>query len=238
VKKRLLLISNSRSVGGGYLDHCEAEIKDFLGGISPVLFVPFALHDRDAYARLTRERLGRMGHETVSLHETGDPVEAVRQARALFVGGGNTFRLLESLYELELLGPIQHRVEEGIPYLGASAGSNVACPTIKTTNDMPIVKPPSFDALGLVPFNINPHYQDPDPRSTHQGETREERIREFHELNDPVVVGLREGAMLRIEGAGVLLKGTAGARIFTRGREPLEYLPGANLGFLLEPKSP
>jgi len=236
--KRLLLISNSTQHGEGYLDHCEAEIRDFLRGVERVLFVPFALHDRAAYADRARQRLGRMGYEVTSLHEAPDPVEVVRGTQAIFIGGGNTFRLLDALYALDLLGPIRRQVEGGIPYFGASAGSNVACVTIKTTNDMPIVQPPSFDALNLVPFNINPHYIDPDPASTHQGETREERIREFHEVNDPPVVGLREGSMLRVEGARVTLKGRKQARVFLKGEEPREFAPGTSLDFLLAgPKS-
>jgi dipeptidase E len=236
--KRLLLISNSTQHGGGYLDHCEAEIRDFLRGVERILFVPFALHDRPAYADRARERLGPMGYEVTSLHEAPDPSEAVRGTQAIFIGGGNTFRLLDALYALDLLGPIRRQVEGGVPYFGASAGSNVACVTIKTTNDMPIVQPTSFDALNLVPFNINPHYIDPDPASTHQGETREERIREFHEVNDPPVVGLREGSMLRIEGSRVTLKGKTKARIFIKGQEPREFAPGSSLDFLLAgPKS-
>ena len=231
--KRLLLLSNSTQPGEGYLDHAEPEIRDFLRSAERVLFIPFALHDRPAYAETVRQRMKRMGYEVISLHETPDPQEAVRSTQAIFIGGGNTFRLLDALYELDLLGTIRHQVEAGIPYLGASAGSNVACVTIKTTNDMPIVQPPSFDALNLVPFNINPHYLDPNPASTHQGETREERIREFHEVNDPVVVGLREGSMLRVEGPRVTLKGRSRARVFLKDKEPREFSPGASLDFLL-----
>jgi len=232
--RRLLLISNSTSHGGGYLDHCESEILDLLGGVKRVLFVPFALYDRDGYADKARERFERMGFGLDSLHRAADPVTAARSAEAFFVGGGNTFRLLDALYRQGVLDPIRERVEAGAPYIGTSAGSNVACVTIKTTNDMPIVQPPSFDALGLVPFNINPHYLDPDPGSTHMGETRELRIAEFHEENDPPVIGLRESAMLRVEGHGVELKGTTGARLFRRGMEPQELAPGARLDFLLE----
>ena len=168
-----------------------------------------------------------------SLHEARDKEQAILRAEAIFCGGGNTFRLLDALYELDLLSPIRRRVSEGMPYVGASAGSNLACPTIKTTNDMPIVEPLSFDALGLVPFQINPHYLDPVPGSTHMGETRETRIREFHEENETPVVGLREGAMLRVEGDSVELRGRAGARIFRRGEEPVEVTPVAEIGALV-----
>lgn len=233
--RRLLLISNSTQHGSGYLDHCAGEVRDFLGGVSRVLFVPFALHDRDGYAATARERFGRMGYEVASLHEADDPRAAVGAAEAFFVGGGNTFRLLSWLYRLGVLEPMRARVAAGVPYMGASAGSNVACVSIRTTNDMPIVQPPSFDALGLVPFNLNPHYLDPDPGSTHQGETREERIREFHEENEPYVLGIREGAMVRVEGSAVTLKGVRGARLFARGKEPREFSAGDRLDFLLDP---
>src|SRR4028118_1278670 len=161
------------------------------------------------------------------------PGAAVRATDALFIGGGNTFRLLARLYEKDLLEPIRERVQAGMPYVGTSAGSNVACVTIRTTNDMPIVQPPSFDALNLVPFNLNPHYLDPDPKSTHMGETREERLLQFLEENDKIVVGLREGAMLRIADCSVRLEGKASARIFQRGREPREFQSGAVLDFVL-----
>jgi dipeptidase E len=231
---RLLLISSSRVHGGGYLDHCEAEIIDFLGGVKQVLFVPFALGNPLEYAGRVRARLGRMGLSVASLHEARDPLAVVQQAESIFIGGGNTFRLLDALYRADLLEAIRRRVEAGSPYLGSSAGSNVACPTISTTNDMPIVQPPSFEALRFVPFNINPHYLDPDPASTHMGETREERIREFHEMNDRTVVGLREGAMLRIEGNQVALRGAVGARVFVKGEPPREFPPGSSLDFLLD----
>ncbi|HZM48863.1 MAG TPA: dipeptidase PepE, partial [Vicinamibacteria bacterium] len=151
----------------------------------------------------------------------------------VFVGGGNTFRLLKTLQDSELLEPLRRRVRDGLPYLGASAGTNITCPTIKTTNDMPIVQPPRFEALGIVPFQINPHYLDPDPGSRHMGETREDRIREFHEENDVPVVGLREGAWLRIEGTGGQVGGAASARVFRRGRAPEELALGSSLQALL-----
>lgn len=231
--KKLLLISNSTLYGSGYLDHAEAEIKAFLGAIRRVLFVPFALFDRDAYARQARQRLGRMGYELDSLHEAADPRQTVAAAEAVFIGGGNTFRLLKGLHDFELLAPIRRRVVAGMPYLGSSAGSIVAGPTLKTTKDMPIVQPPSFDALGLVGFQISPHYLDPDPSTTHMGETQEERINQFLEENDAPVAGLREGTMLRVEGESIILKGIASARIFRRERSPVEVEPGANLGELL-----
>jgi dipeptidase E len=233
VSRRVLLVSSSTCHPTGFLDHAESELRDFLGAGRRVLFLPWALRDRDAYAAKVRERFARMGHEVDSAHDSADPGRAVHGAEAVFAGGGNTFRLLKTLYEHDLLTPLRRRVAEGMPYVGSSAGSNVAGPTIRTTNDMPIVEPPSLTALGLVPFNLNPHYLDPDPASKHQGETREERIAQFHEENDPPVVGLREGAMLRIEETEVRLRGAAGARIFQKGEAPFEVKTGERLDFLL-----
>jgi dipeptidase E len=228
---RLLLVSSSTVHGSGYLDHCEPAIQQLLRpAVSRVLFVPYALFDRDGYAARARERFGRMGFELESVHDAaGGPVAAVERAGAIFIGGGNTFRLLNALWRAELVEPIARRVRAGMPYIGSSAGSNVACVTIKTTNDMPIVQPPTFEALNLVPFNINPHYLDPAPGSTHMGETREERIAQFHEENDPPVVGLREGAWLQVDERGVMLQGGAGARLFRRGQKPVEFLSGSRL---------
>ncbi len=230
--KRLLLISNSTLYGSGYLDHAAGEIRDFLGSAGRVLFVPYALFDRDGYAATARNRFQQLGYELASIHDAADPHGAIEQAAAIFIGGGNTFRLLQSLYERRLLDVIRQRVESGIPYIGSSAGSVVAAPTIKTTNDMPIVQPPSFTALGLVPFQINAHYLDADPNSTHQGETRQERLVQFLEENEAPVVGLREGAMIRVEGDSAILKGSSGARIFRKGQAPFEVAPGDSLNHL------
>lgn len=227
--KRLLLISNSTLYGSGYLDHAADEIRDTLGPIKRVLFVPFALHDRDAYASQARERFEAMGYPLESIHQAADAKKAVEDAESIFVGGGNTFRLLRSLYELDLLPAIRSRVAEGMLYIGSSAGSVIAAPTIKTTNDMPIVQPPSFDALGLVSFQINAHYLDPDPNSTHMGETREVRLNQFLEENETPVVGLREGCLIRVEHRVHTLKGRTNARVFRRGLEPVELEPGATL---------
>ena len=231
--KRILLISNSTLYGSGYLDHAEAEIRSFLGDLKHVLFVPFALYDRDKYAATAQQRFAKMGYELSSIHTADDPAKALNATDAVFIGGGNTFRLLKVLYDFDLPGPIRDRVAAGMPYIGSSAGSNVAGPTIRTTNDMPIVQPQSFDALGLISFQINPHYLDPDPNSKHMGETREERILQFLEENDTTVVGLREGAMLRIENGETILRGSTGARIFRKGLDAIETLPGAHLNAFL-----
>src|SRR6266403_1413080 len=229
---RILLISNSTVHGRGYLDHVEDEIKALLGPAKTVLFFPFALFDRDDYAAKAKARFAAMGYPLQSAHTAGDPQEAIDRADAIFIGGGNTFRLLKALQDLELLEPIRRKVKSGAPYIGSSAGSNVAGPTIKTTKDMPIVQPRSFDSLGLIPFQISPHFQDPDPNSTHMGETQEERILQFLEENDTPVAGLREGAMVRVENDSTVLKGTSGARIFRKGHEPVEAKPGEKLDYL------
>lgn len=231
-RKRVLLISNSTLYGGGYLDHAESEIRDFLGNVSEVLFVPYALYDRDAYAATARERFQKMGYKLTSIHLANDPRQAVNDAQSIFIGGGNTFRLLKSLYDADVMTAIPQRVAEGMPYIGSSAGSNVAGPTIKTTKDMPIVQPPSFDALGLVPFQISPHFLDPDTNSTHMGETQEERILQFLEENDTPVAGLREGAMVKAENGRHTVKGSSGARIFRKGQQPVETKPGDVLDHL------
>jgi len=223
---RLLLISSSNVYGYGFLDHAEPEIRRILTARRSIAFVPFAQHDHDAYTLLVRERFARMEVEVTQVRDADD----VARAEAIFIGGGNTFRLLKALYDRTLITAIQQRVcDAGVPYIGSSAGTNVACPTIMTTNDMPIVYPPSFAALGLVRFQINPHYADADPQSTHKGETREERIRQFHEENTTLVVGLREGTSLSVENGVVRLVGLTPAKLFRPGEEPVEVEAGSVL---------
>ena len=225
---RLLLISSSTVAGTGYLDHAESEIRDHLRGIGRVLFIPYALADHNTYFAKVHERFFLMGLELNSIHTAADPRQAVSEAQAIFIGGGNTFRLLKSLYDHQLLAPIRERVRAGMPYLGASAGSNVAGPTIRTTNDMPIVEPPSLAALNLFPYQINPHYLDPDPTSTHMGETREERLLQYLEDNVTPVIAIREGSYLRVQNGDIWLKGRP-ARIFRRGQVPYELAPPAEV---------
>lgn len=234
-KRHFLLISNSTVYGRGYLDHAEEEIRDLLAGVGHVVFLPFALHDRRAYTEKAAARFESMGFSLTSVHDISNSRQAVEHAEAIFVGGGNTFRLLHGMYQYGLLDPIRSRVTAGVPFIGSSAGSIVAGLSLKTTKDMPIVQPPSFEALGLVSFQISPHYLDPDPGSTHMGETQEERILQFLEENDAPVVGLREGSMLRAEGGIVTLKGPHTARIFRRGEATVEAIPGSDLGTMLEP---
>lgn len=224
--KRLLLLSNSTNHGQGFLDHAMPALLEFLGPVRRIVFVPFALRDRAAYVTKVVDRLKREGIDVTGATADAGGHETVASAEAVFVGGGNTFRLLDTLQRLGLVELIRRRAEAGMPYIGSSAGTNIAAPTIRTTNDMPIVEPASFDALGLVLFQINPHYLDVDPGSTHMGETREERIREFLEENDRAVLGLREGSWLRVEGDRLSLGGNRPARLFRRGSEPKEMAPG------------
>ena len=214
---RLLLISSTIVHGYGYLDHDEDNIRRILGDRKRVAVIPFAQPDLDAATARIAERFARLGCTLSDL----------QNAEAIFTSGGNTFRLLKALYDRDLLDPIRDAVRNrGVVYIGTSAGTNITAPTIKTTNDMPIVYPPSFDALGFVPFQINPHYLDPDPNSTHKGETREERLREYLIENEPPVVALREGSTLLVEDGTVTLLGTQTARVFRRGAEPEERAPG------------
>ncbi len=237
MKRNLLLISNSTLHGSGYLDHCADEIKKFLKDKKSVLFIPYARPDgmtHDEYTDIAKKRFEKMGFKLTGIHEYDEPSKAVESSEAIFTGGGNTFVLINSLYKAEIIDTIRKKVSDGMPYIGTSAGSNIACKNVKTTNDMPIVYPPTFEALNLVPFNINPHYLDSDPNSKHKGETRETRIKEFHFYNDEYVVGLREGAMLHIKDEKITLKGSTGARIFDKNNKAEEYKPGDSLDFLLE----
>ena len=223
--KRILLASTSTVYGGTYLSYLQDELIDFFTGIDEILFVPYARPSgitHDEYTQIAQQFFNRVGKRVVGLHTFADPKKAIRQAKAIFTGGGNTFVLVNQLYGLEVMDVLREAVENGTLYMGTSAGSNIAGQTMQTTNDMPIVYPPSFKTLGLVPFNINPHYLDPDPQSKHKGETRETRIKEFHVFNDTPVIGLREGSWLRVEDEKVSLKGDLTARIFLKGQEPYE----------------
>ena len=237
MSRNLLLISTSTTHGTSYLEHAGEEVKALLEGKTSLLFIPYARPggiSHSDYPATAREAFAKWGIRVTGAHEYDEPVKAVNEAEAVFIGGGNTFVLLRNLYANKLVQPLQQRVQQGMPYMGTSAGTNVAGKTIGTTNDMPIVHVKTFDALQLVPFNINPHYQDPAANSTHMGETRETRIAEFHYHNRQPVVGLREGSMLRVIKDTITLKGNLPARIFLQGEKPMEFAPGDDINFLLE----
>jgi dipeptidase E len=234
---RLLLISNSTNAGEQYLDYPKMMIKEFLGAKHvKALFIPYAAvtFSYDDYELKVRDRFREVGHDIISIHHYSDPVDAVMKARAIVVGGGNTWMLLHHIRKKRLIGPVREKVLSGTPYIGWSAGSNVACPTIRTTNDMPVIQPSSFKAFGLIPFQINPHYLDANPAG-HAGETREQRIEEFIEANPGLwVAGLREGTMFLVEDKDIKLAGPRKARIFRKGRVPAELGEGDDFSFLLE----
>jgi dipeptidase E len=222
---RLLLISNSTKAGEAYLDYPKYNIRDFLGKKRlQCLFLPYAgvSISFDDYEARVKERFAEMGHDIISIHHARDPIAAVNSAEAIIVGGGNTFQLIKMIQDNGLIAPVQERVNTGIPYVGWSAGSNVACPSIRTTNDMPIVEPESFDAFKLIPFQINPHYTDLNPPG-HAGETREDRILEYLAANpQDTVLGLREGCMFTVEGKQMSLTGKKSVRLFRFNQSPVE----------------
>jgi dipeptidase E len=232
---KLLLISNSTNTGEEYLDYPKLYIKEFLGEKSiKALFIPYAAvtFSFDAYEEKVLARFREVGHDVVSIHHFSDPAEALIKAEAIVIGGGNTWQLAKMMQEQDLMDVITAKVREGTSYIGWSAGSNIACPTIRTTNDMPITQPKSFNACNLVPFQINPHFLDANPKG-HAGETREARIEEFIEVNpDVYVVGLREGTMLWIEKDQIKLIGPRKARVFKKGQVPLELGPEDDFRFL------
>jgi len=233
---RLLLISNSTMQGEPYLDYPKHEIQKFLGEKTvTALFIPYAAvtFSFDQYESKVEERFAEIGHHITSIHHFSDPVEAVKKAEAIIVGGGNTWQLVRMMHDNRLMDAIREKVEQGTPYIGWSAGSNVACPTLQTTNDMPVVDPKGFDCMGLVPFQINPHYLDANPAG-HGGETREQRIEEFLEVNpEMTVVGLREGTILKCENNSLKLIGSRSARIFKKGMHPEELNASDDFSFLL-----
>lgn len=230
-KANMLILSTSTVHGSGYLEYVLNTIQDFLKG-KKVLFVPYARPSgisHDEYTNTVKNAMQKIDIQVEGLHNFENPNEAVRNAEAIFIGGGNTFLLLKTLYELELIEDLRHAIHNQVPYIGSSAGSNITGQTIGTTNDMPIVYPPSFRALGILPFNINPHYLDPDPNSTHKGETRETRIFEFHKFNSIDVIGLREGSWLEVKDGSIFLKGNLQARVFQADKEPKEIQTGSQL---------
>ena len=233
--KKLILASTSTLHGQDYLQYLLPSLKEHFESCSEILFLPYARPggiSHEEYTALAGRAFEKIDLKLKGIHEFEEPAKAVAEAQGIFTGGGNTFVLVHNLYRFDLLTPLIKAINEGVPYLGTSAGTNIAGLTMKTTNDMPIVYPPSFNTLGFVPFNINPHYLDPDPTSTHKGETREVRIKEFHQFNNQPVVGLREGSWLEVKGEDIILKGDHSARIFRTGKEPQEIGTGSLLNGL------
>ncbi len=218
---------------GGDVTSARPAMLEHLRGARTAVMIPYAQSDHDRATARFGDWLAPHGVEITGVHTAGDPAAAIANAEAIFVTGGNSFRLVATLHRLSLLGPVRSAIDRGIPYFGASAGANVACPTIRTTNDMPIVQPPSFVAFDLVPFQINPHYVDPPPPEARIGETREERLNEFLEENDVTVVALREQSWLAVDGPSMHLRGTGGAVLFRRGAEPRQLTGGTDLSRLL-----
>ncbi|WP_248723748.1 dipeptidase PepE [Seonamhaeicola sp. ML3] len=230
--RNIILASTSTIHGGEYLEYLLLELATFFKDTEEILFIPYARPSglsHDDYTKKAEKAFAKIKKNVIGIHSTKNPVEAIKKAKGIFTGGGNTFVLTNILYKYNLIETLRASVQNGTPYLGTSAGSNICGLDIKTTNDMPIVYPPSFGALKLVPFNINPHYLDPDPNSKHMGETRETRINEFHKFNSQPVVGLREGSWLYIKGESILLKGNLSARIFEANKTPYEIDTETNL---------
>lgn len=233
--KNIIIASTSTLHGGNYLEYLLPELQSFFSNVKQLLFIPYARPSgisHDDYTKKVSEAFNKINISVKGIHEFENPVEAIENAEGIFTGGGNTFLLVSQLYKNNVIDALEKVVKNGTPYLGTSAGSNICGLTMNTTNDMPIVYPPSFRTLGFVSFNINPHYLDPIEGSTHMGETRETRINEFHHFNPQPVVGLREGSWLAVKGNSVKLKGTLTARIFKRNEKPIEVIPETELNDL------
>ena len=233
--KHILIASTSTVHGSEYLDYLLEALTSLFKDADTILFVPYArpggISHKD-YTEIVKLAFSKINKSVQGLHEFDDPKEAIRKSKAIFTGGGNTFVLVNQLYKNGLMTELKTAIESGIPYLGTSAGSNICGLTIGTSNDMPIMYPPSFNTLGLIPFNINPHYLDPEPGSTHMGETRDTRIKEFHRFNSQPVVGLREGSYLEVTGSKIVLKGPLKARIFEKNKQPYEMETASDLSDL------
>jgi dipeptidase E len=233
--KNIIIASTSTIHGGKYLDYLLPELQSFFSNVKELLFIPYARPSgisHDDYTKKVSEAFTKINISVKGIHEFENPKEAIEKAQVIFTGGGNTFLLVSQLYKNNVIDILEKVVKNGTPYLGTSAGSNICGLTMSTTNDMPIVYPPSFRTLGFVSFNINPHYLDPIEGSTHMGETRETRINEFHHFNPQPVVGLREGSWLEVKGDSVKLKGNLNARIFKRNETPIEVTPETELNDL------
>ena len=233
--KQILIASTSTVHGSGYLEYLLDSLKVHFKNANTVLFIPYArpggISHQD-YTEIVRIAFSKINKAVKGIHEFDNPKDAIKSAEAIFTGGGNTFVLVNQLYKNNLMSELRSTIESGTPYLGTSAGSNICGLTIGTSNDMPIMYPPNFNALGLIPFNINPHYLDPAPGSTHMGETRETRIIEFHEFNSQPVIGLREGSYLEVKGSKIVLMGPLKARVFEKNRQPYELETMSDLSSL------
>lgn len=233
--KNLIIASTSTLHNGGYLEYLLPELSLHFKNVSELVFIPYARPSgisHDEYTEKVRQAFSKINIKVKGLHEFEDPKEALKQAEGIFTGGGNTFLLVTQLYRHDLMTLLSETLKKGTPYLGTSAGSNITGLTMQTTNDMPIIYPPSFQTLGMIPFNLNPHYLDPDSNSTHMGETRETRIKEFHQFNTLPVLGLREGSWLEVRNETITLKGSLKARLFRQNQQPEELESGSDLSFL------
>lgn len=224
-----IIASTSTIFGGEYLEYLSSELEKLFSKTATILFVPFARPSgisHDEYTEKVKLAFAKINKKVIGLHEFDDFSEAINQAQGIFTGGGNTFLLVKQLHDNKIMTVLSNAIKSGIPYLGCSAGSNITGFSMQTTNDMPIVYPSCFETLGIIPFNLNPHYLDPDANSTHKGETRETRIKEFHSFNEIPVIGLREGSWLEVVGNKVTLKGNLKARFFEQNRKPVELESG------------
>lgn len=229
--KNLIIASTSTIHGGKYLNYLKEELQNHFSNLSELLFIPYARPggiSHEKYTAIANDFFNNIGIKVRGIHEFNNPKDTIKNAQGIFTGGGNTFVLVKQLYHYDLLSELRNVILEGTPYLGSSAGSNICGLTAHTTNDMPIVLPKSLKTLGIVPFNINPHYLDPDPNSKHMGETRETRIKEFMNYNPQPVVGLREGSWIKVNGNDMILGGHLNARVFTSHKEVSEVAPGYN----------
>ena len=233
--KHLLIASTSTVHGSDYLDYLLEPLKIHFENVETILFIPFARPggiSHEGYTKIVKLAFSKIDKSIRGLHEFENPKEAINTAEGIFTGGGNTFVLVDQLYKINVIDTLKTAIESGTPYVGTSAGSNICGLTIGTSNDMPIAYPPSFNTLGVIPFNINPHYLDPNPNSTHMGETRETRIQEFHHFNSQPVIGLREGCYLEVLGSKITLKGPLNARVFKKNKMPYEIQPESDVSNL------
>lgn len=230
--KNLIIASTSTVHNGTYLDYLLPTLQEHFKGVKTLLFIPYARPggiSHEEYSAKVQSVFTQIGIEVKGLHKFENPKQAIQEAKAIFTGGGNTFLLVHQLYKNDIMSILTEVLKNGTPYLGTSAGSNITGLSMQTTNDMPIIYPPSFKTLGIIPFNLNPHYLDPDLNSTHMGETRETRIKEFHAFNTVPVLGLREGSWLKVTEDKIILKGSLTARWFTQNKEAIELEPETDL---------